>query len=846
MSRGGYAEAYDPRVSGRVSLSRFDQSIAASLPANLLLALAGSKVAVAWTLHASRESLFASGCSPWTHTAGVLASGGALLALWERSWEASRTPRRKQIRSSPLSLSPSLFLETLFAFLCISRIGATKFLLLASFSSLWVRGLPLSSFAGRKAADRSNAFVLTTGLVAGSYFLETLLAGRASRTGYLLLLLHLYSAGQRVETLTAFAGDDRDRGRLYANGVLLAAAWASAAAFLHKVFAPAAPAIATDNAISPFFAFLVSVLTGAVTLVADPLLTRSLLSRFSPTKLFRPGWPIAACSAGLVGLIGFHQQLGPVELALAVVGWQVTSHIIATDPRSPAVSSGSVTTGSSAPDATFLAQCESVYRHTRATIKIILASPESRRIYFFLCLNLAFMFVQMAYGVWTNSLGLISDSIHMFFDCLALGMGLFASVMATWPSNDVYTYGYSRVETLSGFANGVFLCLISVFIVFEAIQRLINPPEMNTGQLLTVSAVGLAVNLVGMIATGGHHGHSHGGGGGGGGHAHGHSHAHSQTPVRSESTPFLTMSESKSTHTNGQANGHSHAAHARSPSTPTHKRSQSYAAGSPFLSPSPQPARGHARSGLVAVLPALVPPPPRSHSHSHSHSAGNTTTTIDALRTPEHNGHSHGGHSGHDGHGEDKHAHGDESEDEDGNGDCEGEGGHGGHSHNMKGVFLHVLADTLGSVGVIISTLLINRYGWNGFDPLASIFIAVMIFVSVIPLVQESGRILVLDMGPEREAELRKALVEVSRLRGVSSFTKPRFWLLDPATMVGSICIQLAPASAPYGPDGQPSRHYANFEETKARVRKTLKRHVAGLEHLSIQMEPTGGIGSGG
>lgn len=49
--------------------------------------------------------------------------------------------------------------------------------------------------------------------------------------------------------------------------------------------------------------------------------------------------------------------------------------------------------------------------------------------------------------------------------------------------------------------------------MFEAIQRLLDPPEMNTSQLLVVSSVGLAVNLVGMVATGGHHhhGHSHGG-----------------------------------------------------------------------------------------------------------------------------------------------------------------------------------------------------------------------------------------------------------------------------------------------------------------------------------------------
>lgn len=68
---------------------------------------------------------------------------------------------------------------------------------------------------------------------------------------------------------------------------------------------------------------------------------------------------------------------------------------------------------------------------------------------------------------------------------------------------------YARVETLSGFANGIFLILISIFIVFEAIQRLIDPPEMNTNQLLLVSFAGLCINLVGMFATGHHHhGHS--------------------------------------------------------------------------------------------------------------------------------------------------------------------------------------------------------------------------------------------------------------------------------------------------------------------------------------------------
>lgn len=76
-------------------------------------------------------------------------------------------------------------------------------------------------------------------------------------------------------------------------------------------------------------------------------------------------------------------------------------------------------------------------------------------------------------------------------------------------------------------------------------------------------------------------------------------------------------------------------------------------------------------------------------------------------------------------------------------------------------VLQHVMADTLGSVGVIISTLLINRYGWTGFDPIASIFIAVLIFASVVPLVTESGRLLCLDIGVDHEKDVRSALAKV-------------------------------------------------------------------------------------
>lgn len=54
-----------------------------------------------------------------------------------------------------------------------------------------------------------------------------------------------------------------------------------------------------------------------------------------------------------------------------------------------------------------------------------------------------FTFVEMIYGVWTNSLGLISDGFHMLFDCSALVMGLYAAVMTRWKATRIFSYGYN-------------------------------------------------------------------------------------------------------------------------------------------------------------------------------------------------------------------------------------------------------------------------------------------------------------------------------------------------------------------------------------------------------------------
>lgn len=105
-------------------------------------------------------------------------------------------------------------------------------------------------------------------------------------------------------------------------------------------------------------------------------------------------------------------------------------------------------------------------------------------------------------------------------------------------------------------------------------------------------------------------------------------------------------------------------------------------------------------------------------------------------------------------------------------------------------------------MGVIISTLLIQFYGWTGFDPIASLFIAILIAASVVPLVVDTGKILCLDVS-SKDVSIREALAELNGIEGLASYTSPRFWPKDGSSVIGSIRIRLAPAAASVDPSGE-------------------------------------------
>lgn len=150
-------------------------------------------------------------------------------------------------------------------------------------------------------------------------------------------------------------------------------------------------------------------------------------------------------------------------------------------------------------------------------------------------------------------------------------------------------------------------------------------------------------------------------------------------------------------------------------------------------------------------------------------------------------GHSHGGSHGHShnshGHSHNHHGH--------NHHDVEFDPG-AGNSQIMKGVFLHILADTLGSVGVIISSVLMQMFGWMIADPICSIFIAVLIALSVLALIKDSVLILMQRQPIALDNVLPQCYQKVVGLAGVYSVQEPHFWTLCSDVYVGAIKLEVS------------------------------------------------------
>lgn len=133
------------------------------------------------------------------------------------------------------------------------------------------------------------------------------------------------------------------------------------------------------------------------------------------------------------------------------------------------------------------------------------------------------------------------------------------------------------------------------------------------------------------------------------------------------------------------------------------------------------------------------------------------------------------------------------------------------------------MADTLGSVGVIVSTLLIKWFGWTGFDPIASIFIAILIILSVMPLIKQSSAVMMLELDDDTVAAVEGTLAQVKTIDGVHSISHVRFWPCEAGSPIGSLHVQV--------------KDDVNMQSMRHTVTEFLRSHIHGLKEVCVQIE---------
>ncbi|BGP57477.1 Zinc resistance conferring protein [Rhodotorula sphaerocarpa] len=428
-----------------------------------------------------------------------------------------------------------------------------------------------------------------------------------------------------------------------------------------------------------------------------------------------------------------------------------------------------------------------------------------------LAIDTAFLFLELGVGTVVGSLALVADSFHILIVALQA-----LKLAESSASSSRFSYGWQRAEVLGALINGVFLLALCFSIGMEAIARFVNYTEVTQPKLIVaVGTAGLISNIVGLFLFHDHGGHSHGGGGGHG-HSHGgDGHKHPKPSVHddhdaSDRTPLLQNGSAvKGRKSASSLVPNSASASASGASTPGgsdggNSDGEDFSAEDELcVYPGELRAnvvkRAHdAGYGAVAQAAAASGGGTAGRGDEHDIEAG--------VGADEH-GHSHGGHGGH---------------------------GHGGQdgSMNMRGVFLHVLGDALGNVGVIAAGLFIwlTDYWWKMyFDPAVSLVITIIIFSSALPLVKSASFVLL--QGVPSSVPLDRLRSSIASVPGVLNVHDLHVWSLSESKIVASVHIMVK------GPD-------------LVKVSKEIKRrfHRFGIHSSTIQpeiVESLSGAGAG-
>jgi cobalt-zinc-cadmium efflux system protein len=126
-------------------------------------------------------------------------------------------------------------------------------------------------------------------------------------------------------------------------------------------------------------------------------------------------------------------------------------------------------------------------------------TSNEKRLTWALILIAVFMLVEVVGGFIAHSLALIADAGHMLTDSASLMLALFALRVGKRPADELYSYGRQRYEVLAAFVNGLVLLALSLWIVIEAVQRLLHPEPVQGWIMLVVAGLGFLANIAAFL-----------------------------------------------------------------------------------------------------------------------------------------------------------------------------------------------------------------------------------------------------------------------------------------------------------------------------------------------------------
>ncbi|KAI1296391.1 hypothetical protein EDD11_007341 [Mortierella claussenii] len=429
-------------------------------------------------------------------------------------------------------------------------------------------------------------------------------------------------------------------------------------------------------------------------------------------------------------------------------------------------------------------------------------------------------------GYKTGSLALIADAFHMLSDVLSQVIALYAIRLAAkteW--QPTMSYGWQRAELLGALYNGVFLLALCFSILLDAIERFFKPEDIEDPKLvLIVGGIGLACNLVGLFLFHDHSGHGHGG------HDHGHSHSKKKALGADQALEKTAPADQiLSSPALAAAAGNREIADPERVSENTADARPDpvrYRSSLERISPLKEANLQNLQQAALEVQKQIEVEERLQKEDAAELERQRSSPSIKALAIDrpeaivvsmdgESQGHNHdeAHHDDHAGH--DHHSHG---HDHSGKKSTKPSG----TDLNMQGIFLHVLGDALGSVGVIFTALFIWKtdFSWRYYmDPIISLLIVAIIVHSALPLVRSASFILMqgVPVGVEIE-EIRK---EIKAIPDVISIHDLHIWQLTNIKMVASLHVLVTNQEA--------------FERVSRAVKTIM--HRAGVHSTTIQPE---------